>query len=101
MITEIPEKLKVLGKTYKITKDKKLYGASFQTGSLSIKIGTAGGFERSRNSLMHEILEIILVELGYRYDSSVDSEFMFIFNHSQFRTFSEIFSGVLVENNLI
>ena len=93
---EIPDKIKICGKTYKVDirnnrgiKDGADRGASASNWSQIIWIDDDQHIETQEESLLHEIIELILKEVDFEYI------------HSMVSTLSLILYQVLKENNFL
>lgn len=80
----IPKRVNIAGKEYKIKLDKNAGGGCGSTANRVITIGTKYG-NFIMDTLMHEILELILVERNARYSLDDDgNEYKFVFDHKEF-----------------
>lgn len=93
--------LKLFGHTWKVKYDKKTGNASFNFATRTVSIGTK--FNEEEETLLHEILEVVLVHNSCRYDSAMDGgkEFLFNFTHSEFSNIVKDFYAALKGNKII
>ena len=101
---KIPKKLRVFGYDWKVIYDKKneddYSSGAFKWKVKEIHIHTEYGDEE--NLFIHEIMEAVLVELGYRfYGQEKSMEYQFHFDHSGFVRFHSMFFQILKDNKLI
>jgi hypothetical protein len=99
----IPKKIKILGYTWKVLLTKnynKDGGGSFNWRKKTIKINDKYG--ESEAILLHEIVEAIMLHNLVRYyGNEGNSEFRFMFNHTEFCKIVYDLFAVLKENNLL
>jgi len=75
-------------KRYKIIDDPGISGGEFHTGTKEIRLGRHRTVQDSMETLLHEVLEVILVERGVRYalerTQAENGDYLFNFNHDEF-----------------
>lgn len=97
---KIPNKIRLLGYTWKVIIDKNSGGGSFAWNDKIIKIGDKYGEKEA--IFLHEIMEAILTDLGYRYYTNEEnSPYLFNFNHGGFCLFHKELHKVLKDNKII
>lgn len=88
MQLEFLKKVKILASEYKVTWDETHNGGSFSCRESEITIGTRSYAKDplfTFSVLSHEILELILVVMGGRFDNGRTGEnFLFNFDHQTF-----------------
>ena len=96
---KLPKTLQICGKTYKITTNNKVGGAWFSCNKQMIELGTRDSKERQLASLIHEIMEIVMVEREYRFQTSVlepeNGDYMFVFCHKGYEIIAEDVANVI------
>lgn len=83
---KLPKELSILGNKWKIVEDKESNGGSFKSSDREMIIGMQYP-NYQWCILMHEVLEVILVNRGKRYDRyDVDTNDgrMFVMSHAEF-----------------
>ncbi len=82
------KEIEILSSLYTITWDKTSNGGSFCCGKSEIEIGIKSYKKDPSNTmqvLSHEIMEIILVVMGARFDHSrIGGNYLFSFDHQTF-----------------
>lgn len=93
------KKIKINCFTFKVTWTKEHSGGSFNYLTRSIEIGTKDSSDDEIFMILcHEIQEIIACELSVRLSRpDVNSDYIFVYDHRQFETMMNIFSGVISE----
>lgn len=94
----------ICGKTYKIIFDKKNSGGSFSLQRQEIRIGMYHTPERAHDILVHEVLEIIMVELRYRFiypcgGDTENGDMRFMLTHDDFEKVADELAYVLRQTN--
>lgn len=83
----LPDKVTICGVIYKVRKDPKIAGGSFDTAKAEIVIGTAIKHDIP-DTLLHEIIEGILAIRNMRYSREVpnpdNGDYLFSFSHEEF-----------------
>ena len=90
----------ICGKTFKIIFDKKNFGGSFSIQRQEIRIGAYHKPEQAHDILVHEVLEIILVELRCRFiypcgNETENGDMRFMFTHDDFDKVADELAYVL------
>lgn len=89
----------ICGKTYQIKKNPRYSGGSFSLNTQEIEIGTSCSKERVSDILVHEILETILVELGFRFilptSEPENGDYRFVMTHDDFEKAADALALVL------
>jgi hypothetical protein len=90
-------KIKINSMVFRIKWDKSIYGACFNYEDNIITIGTLDdSFDYQFALITHELLEIIMVELGVRYRSPMnEGDYLFNFNHGQFTVATNMLAGLI------
>ena len=81
------KQIEILSSSFKIKWDDSFNGGSFSFTSSEIVIGVQSYKKDplyTMSILSHEIMEIILVSMGARYDNGRTSNHLFSFDHQQF-----------------
>lgn len=85
---KLPKSIIICGKTYKVTQNNKVNGACFSCNSQRIEVGTRDTDEKTFESFIHEIIEIVLCEHDLRYQKNrseiENGDYLFAFNHDQY-----------------
>ena len=86
------DEINIYGKTYNIryNHDGSYYGGEFFTRTQDITISTNSTPERRDEFALHEIVEALLTEMGFRLESrsqNYDEAYVFVMNHGQFHQF--------------
>ena len=89
--------IKINSYVFRVKWDKESNGAAFHYGSREIEIGTKN---RTNDELLmlitHELMEICAVEMNVRLiRPDVDSDYIFVYDHRQHETMTNMFSGAL------
>lgn len=85
----LPKTIQLNGKTYKVKQNPKVFGGSGSTAKQTIIIGTESkNAQRRFENLVHEIMECVACERGYRYGKGVSEDSVFVMNHKEFDNFS-------------
>ena len=94
-----PKTLIIGGVKWSIVFDKETSGGSFNWHNHQIKIQSNYSDERKFGVLIHEIVEVILVNNTMRYQKCItevyNSDYLFVFNHDSFEIFTNELAGVL------
>lgn len=86
---KLPKAIIICGKTYKVSKNPKMFGGSADTLTQTMVIGTQSKkTERRFEGLVHEIMESIACEKEYRYGKGVSENSIFVMNHKEFDSFA-------------
>ncbi len=97
---KIPKKIRAFGYDWKVKLTKDEYGGSFSFGKRLITIG--GKSNRKECILFHELLEMVMVKLFYRFEGNEGAmEYVFNFDHTGFCRINEEFYQILKDNKLI
>jgi hypothetical protein len=90
-------KIKINSMVFRIKWDKSRYDACFNYEDNLITIGTSDdSFNYQLALITHELLEIIMCELGIRYRSPMNGDdYLFNFNHGQFTVATNMLAGLL------
>lgn len=101
---KIPKKIRAFGHTFMVkinlSKENMSSKGSFSFKNKTIEINTPYGDEE--NIFFHELLEAIMLELGYRFEGSENSmEYIFHFDHSGFSRIHSMFYQILKDNKMI
>jgi len=91
------KKIKIAHTTFNIRWDKNQYGGSFDFEEGVIMVGTAGGDSFAFAVLIHELSEILHVITNTRFMKGDAQDYIFVLDHSQFTTHSELLSGLIQE----
>ena len=92
------KKLRVNSTIFEIGWDKKQNGGSFSYHERTITIGTEGGENRVFMILNHELMEIVKIEMNVRFTRPDNpSNYIFVYDHCQFDTIMEMFTGLQVQ----
>jgi len=89
--------IKINSYKFKVKWDKTYSGASFDYSSGIISIGVKNtSDEIIFNYILHELHEIVAVEMNVRLRRpDCDSDFIFIYDHRQMETMTNIFAGLV------
>ena len=93
----LPRKLTICGTEWAVVFDAKQDGGAFTWETTTIKIGKFT-HERTEQILLHEVSEIILVELEVRYvmtNGEGNGAYLFNFDHRQFDVFALELNAVM------
>lgn len=103
---KIPKTLRAFGYDWKVRfknskKDKESStGGAFKWREKIIEVDV--GYNEQENIFIHELLEAILMELGYRfYGQEKSMEYQFHFDHSGFVRVHSMFYQILKDNKMI
>lgn len=97
---KIPKDIKILGQTFKVS-IKKIDSAG-ETLMLKSEINIQNSNIAKDEVLFHEILEIIMIKMGHRYEGYSDSSsIVFHFNHQEFNQMADIILDTLKDNKFI
>jgi hypothetical protein len=81
------KRIKIRSRWFSITYDTTTFGGSFSGDDPEITVGTQWGDDNAINLvLLHECIEVLLVELAYRGTTS-NGEYRFVMNHDEYSTF--------------
>ncbi len=84
----LPKTVNISGKTYAVSKDKRLYDSSGATLGQSIVVGVQSQkTERQLDNFIHEVMELIACERSVRYGSGGSERSVFVMNHKEFDNF--------------
>lgn len=91
------KKLKVNSYEFEVIWSKKHNGGSFDFKNGIIEIGVHDTNEHELLMVVcHELMEICSVEMNVRFRrQDCDSDFIFVYDHRQFETMINMFSGLL------
>lgn len=93
-----PKKIGHIGREWEIVVDENYAGASWNWDRAEIKIGTKGQPVEILDRIYHEVLEMTLMNLGYRWYTCFDDEnYLFVFDHRAFTTALEITLPVVLQ----
>ena len=85
---KLPKTVNICGKTYTVTKDKKLFGGSATTGPQEIIVGTKHGKrERIFENIVHEVMESVACERDFRFSRGDSEGSVFVMTHKEFDCF--------------
>jgi len=94
--------IKIVGKTYRVFEKKKKGGGWFYGKVQKIYIGEDQSKEGKLEILLHEVLELALMECGYRYarfqvnrDGYDNDGYKFVMDHAEYENFVRAFAGSL------
>ena len=89
--------LRINAYTFKIVWDANIYGGSFDYVDRTITIGTKIEDETViLSNIIHELYEMTAVEMNVRLTiPDSDNDYIFVYDHRQFSTMNEIFTGLL------
>lgn len=97
---KIPKTIKLLGYNFKVKSVKDLEGGRFDWERKEIEIGDK--YSEKEEAFLHELFEAIMTKRYVRYyNNEKSSEYIFIFDHTQFCRLMHDFHQVLKENKLI
>jgi len=93
------KKIKINCFTFNITWTKEHGGGSFDYRDRSIIIGVKDSSDDEIFMVLcHEIMEIIACEMSIRLSRpDVESDYIFVYDHRQYETMINIFSGIISE----
>lgn len=97
--------ISICGKSYKIIFDTKNSGGSFSTHKQEIRIGAYYTPERAHDILVHEVLEIIMVELRLRFiypcggGETENGDMRFMLTHDDYEKVADQLAYVLRQTN--
>ena len=99
---KFPKTLVIGGIRWKIIVDRKLKGGGeFYWKEHTIRIASCYDDERRFHTLIHEIVEAILVNNNLRFQKGFtrvgNGDYLYSFNHDQFETFTDELAGVLMQ----
>ena len=87
----LPKKVNITGMKYTVHKTKKTAGNGSGHNILQgIWVGSDGSGDKQRETFIHEVAEMVLVERGMRYDRNQygdSGDIMFVMDHEQFHIF--------------
>lgn len=96
----IPKKVKILGQTFTVNIKEIETAGEALLGKCEININS--NIDLKEETLFHEILEVIMIKLGCRFDGTNDTtDILFNFTHKQFNDMSDIFLNTLKDNNFL
>ena len=89
--------LRINAYTFKIIWDANIYGGSFDYADRIITIGTKTKDETViLSNIIHELYEMTAVEMNVRLSRpDCNSDYIFVYDHRQHSTMSEMFAGLL------
>jgi len=92
--------ISICGKSYKVIFDTKNSGGSFSTHKQEIRIGAYHTPERAHDILVHEVLEIIMVELRCRFiypcgSDTENGDMRFLLTHDDYEKVADQLAYVL------
>lgn len=94
-----PKELVILSHTFKITYNPKHSGGRFSFSEGIIEIGTKCIKREPLYTfgiISHEVMEVILVAMGCRYDNPrLENAYLFSFNHQSFENAIEIHADIM------
>ena len=94
------KKIRIGIQTFKIIWGKDYNGGCFSYLDHTLKIGVNASLQDLQifGILCHEVLEICAIEMGVRLDRpDSDSDYIFVFDHRQFNTMMEIYTGIIYQ----
>lgn len=92
------KKLRINSIEFNIVWDNSHSGGSFSYGGRVINIGTKTDQSRIFQIISHELMEICSCEMFVRFNRlDVDSDYVFVYDHRQFATMMEMFTGLLMQ----
>lgn len=92
------KKLRVNSTVFNIKWEKDHSGGSFKWVEPELTIGTRDGDNRTFEVLCHELFEICCTEMHVRHSrQDCDSDFIFVYDHRQHDTISNMFAGLLAQ----
>lgn len=100
MKIKLVKEVTILGSVFRMIYDKTHGGGAFSCGESTIKIGV----KNIKNDplwvmgiISHEVMEVIMVSTGCRYDNSrlQDSDYLFSFNHQKFENAIQIHTEIM------
>lgn len=94
---KIPKKIKIGGFDWTIVNEKR-GGGWFET--VPRKIGVCLGEKDTMQILLHEIMEILLVQNYNRFEPIQGDNYLFSFNHIEFSKVIKDLYQVIKDNNL-
>lgn len=98
-MSKIPKSLIIGGVKWKILMIPKMSGGFFSWHDHTIKISRNHTEERRFQVLVHEIVEVIMVNNVMRFQKNfnqvANGDYLFSFNHDQFETATDEMAGVL------
>ena len=87
---KLPRTIQVCGMTYPVRTDKTSYDGGGSTSEPHIMVGTKSkNDERKWEILLHEVMEIVACERGYRYGGGLSDGSVFVMTHKEFENFSQ------------
>jgi hypothetical protein len=99
-MTKLPKTLIIGGVKWRIFQDSKITGGAFRWYDHTITIRRGHSPDRQFQTLIHEIVEVILVNNTMRYSKCFASDigngdYLFAFDHDRFEIFTDELAGVL------
>ena len=95
---KMPKKVVICGRTYKIKYNQNRGGCA-DLDEQEIIIGCVRSKEVILEVLLHEISEIVLVELGYNFGHG--REIRFVMDHAQFQNHGIMLTAALLDCGLL
>jgi len=68
-------------------------GINYKTGI--IEIGTGSSDLETLGTLSHELMEICSIEMNIRFNRPDGGDYLFVYDHRQFETMNNMFTGLL------
>ena len=94
------KKIRYKGKDYRVVRVKE-FGGAYSYESQTITVGSKGSPELQQDVLLHEIMEMILMDNYTRYHGEEGAmNPLFVFDHTTFCKVAEDLSGVLRDNKI-
>jgi len=99
---KLPKKVTICGRVYKIGYNM-LRGAAFNCGPGKIMVGCDCARDVALESLIHEISEIVHVEMGFRFyrRQGENGDMMFVMNHVKFQQHNLLMVAALMDCGLL
>lgn len=86
---KLPLKVSICGTTYSVRTDRTSYDGCGSTSRPCIVVGTKSrNTERKWEIYLHEVMEVVTCERGYRYGSGGSDGSIFVMSHKEFDNFS-------------
>lgn len=96
-----PKSVRINGKEWRIIYNNKC-GGMFDSVPHKITVGTKMGEAEARETLLHEVQEVILTcETALRYENSLTQKHHFAFSHDEFSIYNNNLFAVLADNPVL